>query len=153
LSAVVTLTAAEVRPLRRRVLRPHQAEAELVYPGDDAPGTLHAGIRDGGALVGIATISREPMPGCDAPDAWRVRGMATAPEARGRGHGAALLEACLTHAAAQGGRRAWCNARTPAAGFYARHGFAVRGEEFVLPGIGPHLLMWRELGAPRPSAG
>jgi GNAT superfamily N-acetyltransferase len=146
LTELVTLTAAEVRPLRRRVLRPHQAESELVYPGDDARDTLHAGIRADGALVGIATIAREPMPGCDAPDAWRVRGMATAPDARGQGHGAVLLEACLAHAAAHGGRLAWCNARTPAAGFYARHGFAVRGEEFVLPDIGPHLLMWRYLG-------
>jgi hypothetical protein len=35
----------------------------------------------------------------------------------------------------------WCNARTPARGFYERAGFAVEGEEFELPEIGPHVLM------------
>jgi hypothetical protein len=37
----------------------------------------------------------------------------------------------------------WCNARTPAAGFYGRAGFATEGEEFELPSIGPHFLMSR----------
>ena len=143
MSAVVAVSAADVRPLRRRVLRPHQAESELVFAGDDAPDTLHAAVREGGEIVGIATITREPMPGSDRKDAWRVRGMATAPEARGKRHGDALLRACLQHARSHGGGLVWCNARTPAAGFYTRHGFEVRGEEFELPHIGPHYLMWR----------
>jgi len=37
----------------------------------------------------------------------------------------------------------WCNARTSASGFYTRLGFAVVGEAFELPGIGPHHLMHR----------
>jgi ribosomal protein S18 acetylase RimI-like enzyme len=67
------------------------------------------------------------------------------PEARGRGIGTALLHTCLDHAREHGGGRVWCNARTPAIGLYARAGFAVEGEEFELPGIGPHVLMSREL--------
>jgi GNAT superfamily N-acetyltransferase len=134
-------TAEATRPLRHAVLRPHQRPGELVYPGDDAPGTLHAIVRDGDRVVGTATISREPHPRDPAPGDWRVRGMATDPAARGAGIGAALLAACLDHARAEGGRRVWCNARTPACGFYARAGFAVEGEEFELPGIGPHHLM------------
>jgi ribosomal protein S18 acetylase RimI-like enzyme len=70
-----------------------------------------------------------------------VRGRTTTPGARGTGVGAALLGACVEHARAHGGRRVWCNARTPARGFYERAGFAAEGEEFELPGIGPHYLM------------
>ncbi len=39
----------------------------------------------------------------------------------------------------------WFNARTPAVPFYRAHGFQVRGEEFILPDIGPHYFMWREI--------
>jgi GNAT superfamily N-acetyltransferase len=144
--AVVTIPAEEVRPLRGRLLRPGQSAEELVYPGDALPGALHLGAWVDGELAGIASVSPEPVPGSSDGDAWRVRGMATVPEVRGRGVGAALLEACLEHARAQGGRVAWCNARTPAVGFYERFGFHVEGEEFELPGIGPHFLMRRALG-------
>jgi ribosomal protein S18 acetylase RimI-like enzyme len=71
--------------------------------------------------------------------------MATLPEARGRGLGAALLAACLDHARKQGAALVWCHARTSAVGFYVRAGFEVVGDEFVLPEIGPHFLMWKVL--------
>jgi ribosomal protein S18 acetylase RimI-like enzyme len=139
-----------LRPLRHAVLRPHQALDDQVFAGDDAPDAGHfAAFADGDdAPVGIASITPEPFPGAGGPRSgdWRVRGMATDPErGRGMGAGAALLDACLRHAREHGGRRAWCNARTPARGFYERAGFAAEGDEFELPRIGPHFLMWRPL--------
>ena len=50
-----------------------------------------------------------------------------------------------------GGSLLWCNARVSAAGFYARQGFAVHGEQFVDDRGVPHLRMWRELSA-RPTS-
>lgn len=137
------IPAAQTRPLRQRVLRPHQPPEAMVYPGDDAADTLHLGAFVDGALVGIASLYREPPPGEVDPGAWRLRGMAVTPEAQGGGHGRALLEACLVHARRQGGTRVWCNARTTASGFYTRLGFLVQGDVFELPGIGPHHLMSR----------
>jgi predicted GNAT family N-acyltransferase len=68
--------------------------------------------------------------------------MATDPETgRGLRAGALLLQACITHARTSGARRIWCNARTPAVGFYAREGFSTEGPEFLMPSIGPHFLM------------
>jgi ribosomal protein S18 acetylase RimI-like enzyme len=142
---IVERVAAEVvRPLRQRVLRPHQTVAQQVYAGDDAPWAGHfaAFAQAGEPPMGIASVTPEPHPLSPAPGDWRIRGMATDPDAgRGVGAGAALLRACLDHAGAEGGARAWCNARSPAVGFYAREGFAVEGEEFELPAIGPHFLM------------
>jgi predicted GNAT family N-acyltransferase len=136
------VTAEQVRPLRHAVLRPHQSPEELVYPGDDAPRTLHvAATGTGGEIVGVATISQEPHPRAPRAGDWRVRGMATVPEVRGRRVGAGLLQACVEHARAQGGARVWCTARTTAAGFYTGQGFVVEGDEFELPGIGLHVLM------------
>jgi len=147
---VVRVVAADVvRPLRQKVLRPHQTLADQVYAGDDAPGAAHFAAFDADdAVIGIASITPEPYPGTGgpAPGDWRIRGMATDPErGRGRGAGALLLRACVDHARAAGAARVWCNARSPVRGFYEREGFAVDGEEFALPAIGPHFLMWLAL--------
>ncbi len=69
--------------------------------------------------------------------------MATEPDVRGAGFGAALVAACIEHAAASGGGELWCNARMGALGFYRRMGFDVVSEEFDIPGIGPHVVMVR----------
>jgi predicted GNAT family N-acyltransferase len=68
--------------------------------------------------------------------------MATAPDLRGSGVGAALLRTVEREVAAP----LWCNARTTAAGFYARHGWRTVGEEFLVQDIGPHVRMIREEG-------
>ena len=69
--------------------------------------------------------------------------MATEPDVRGAGFGAALVAACIEHAAASGGGEVWCNARMGAVGFYRRAGFDVVGDEFEIPAIGPHVVMVR----------
>ena len=143
--AVRPVTAAETRPLRQRILRPHQRPEQLVYPHDDAPETLHVAAFDGDAMVGTATIHLEPHPHTHAP-AWRLRGMAVVPELRRRGCGARLVDACIAHVRAHGGTLVWCNARVSAAPFYDSLGFVREGDAFELPEIGPHFLMKRELG-------
>lgn len=139
------IDAEETRRLRHSVLRPSQAFDATAYPGDDDAATRHFGAFQGGRLVGVASIYREDPSGDDhggalPGDGWRLRGMATAPEARGLGAGRALLSACVDYVAANGGGLLWCNARTVAAGFYTAAGFAVVGEEFDIPGIGPHVV-------------
>ena len=39
----------------------------------------------------------------------------------------------------------WCNARTPAVGFYQRHGWVVASEEFEVKTAGPHFKMTLKL--------
>ncbi len=140
---MVAVPASDTHALRGGVLRPGQAPEELAYPGDDHPDALHAAVRDpaDGTIVGVATVAPEGHPADPRPGDWRLRGMATAPEARGRGLGAALLAACLDHARAHGGARVWCNARVTAEGFYLRAGFVPEGGRFELPGIGEHVVM------------
>lgn len=139
------VSAVETRYLRHVVLRPHQRPEELVYPGDDAPDTVHQALYVGDEQHGVASLYREPQPGSKSTTEWRLRGMAVLAANQGRGYGAALLQTCIDHATRQGGTRLWCNARTTASGFYLKLGFAVEGGEFELPGIGPHYLMWRAL--------
>jgi GNAT superfamily N-acetyltransferase len=151
------VSAAATRPLRLDVLRPGRPPADAAYPGDDDPTTVHfaavvaeaAEAAGGAPVLGIASLYAEPRPGGPTP-AWRLRGMATHPDVRGAGVGAALLTACIDHVAAHGGGELWCNARLPASGFYARFGFEVVGERFEIEGIGPHEVMRRSI-APAPA--
>jgi predicted GNAT family N-acyltransferase len=139
------ISAAATRPLRQRVLRPEQTQEELVYPGDDADGTIHLGAFAGDVLVGIASLYHEAPPGRTEANAWRLRGMATSPEVRGGGYGGKLLQSSLETARSHGGAAIWCNARVSVIDFYQHYGFRSDGAVFVLAGIGPHLFMSRVL--------
>lgn len=143
--------------LRQRVLRQGQPLEACRFPGDEAPGAFHLGSFDSrGAMVAVASFNPEAAPdgldevvlghGMPPGASWRLRGMATAPEARGRGHGTALLRAGMQELARRGGRLLWCNARLSAAGFYEGLGLLRVGEAFDLPGIGAHVVMVCPLG-------
>lgn len=141
-------------PLRQQVLRPHQTLEEMRLAGDDDPDSgSFAAVDADGRAVGTAVVRRETCPGQpERSDAWRLRGMATAPGMQGRGIGARTLAAVIAHVEQHGGGLLWCNARTPARRFYERAGFAVHGDEWVDPLIGPHVRMWREVRAGQASA-
>ncbi len=148
------VSAAETRPLRQRVLRAQQTIDAVAWPHDDDPDALHAAafaVEPPHAMVGTSTIHREPprashpTAAADAATAWRLRGMATDPTFRRAGIGAALVDACLAHAAAHGGTLVWCDARIVAATFYTSLGFTTHGEPYELPVTGPHYLMSKRL--------
>jgi GNAT superfamily N-acetyltransferase len=146
---VERVEAARTFPLRQRILRPHETLEELALPGDDDPDAGHfAAIdddrdaREPGAVIGTASVRRDPPPwALDDTTAWRLRGMATEEGRRSEGVGGAVLSAVIDHVAAHGGGLLWCNARTPAQRFYERAGFTTRGESWVDPVIGPHVVM------------
>ena len=139
------IDARLARQLRHKILRPHQPPEACIYPNDDAANTAHFGAFENSVLIGIASIFNELPPHGENQSAWRIRGMATEAAARGKGYGGLLLNACIKYAASQNGSYIWCNARTTVMGFYEKFGFKTTGEEFELPGIGPHYLMIRLL--------
>lgn len=149
------IEAAQTLQLRSEVLRPGLPIEQSRFPGDYALTTFHAGALLGERIISIASIYLESRPANapgggsgsarasdhDAGTAWRLRGMATAPEFRSSGVGRIALQACIDHARANGGTLAWCNARTPAIGFYERMGWIALGDEFEIPTVGPHFVM------------
>jgi len=140
------ITAEETLPLRHAILRAGLPRETAIFPGDDAESSRHFGAFSEGRLVGVATIHFVPL--LDQPDfdpAYQVRGMAAAPEMQGLGAGRALLEACATAARSAGAQWLWCNARTPAIGFYTQNGFKATPGVFDIPNAGPHVRMLRAL--------
>lgn len=122
------------RPLRQAILRPNLSLEQLA--DHEPPGAYAVGAFDEGRLVSVGFVAPDGTPG-----GWRIRGMATSPEVRGRGAGAAVLESLVAYAVGNGATRVWCNARTPAKRFYERGGFVAVSEEFEIEGIGPHYVM------------
>lgn len=138
---------ALVIPLRREVLRPGRPLQESDYAGDHDPAVVHVALRHrSGMVLAVGTTFPEPAPwpvGIRDGPCWRIRGMATHPGRRGRGHGRAVLDELLRRSARHGGGLVWCNARVPAVTFYLRAGFEPVGPTFVLPVIGEHQAMQR----------
>jgi len=130
----------QARPVRQRVLRPHQAASELVYPGDDAADSFHLGAVRSDEVLAILSMYFSPKPD-DTSDAWRIRGMASVDEIRGTGFGRKLVEIARDKAWADERAPIWCNARESAFGFYKKLGFVIEGGIFEIDGIGPHAVM------------
>jgi GNAT superfamily N-acetyltransferase len=134
---VKAIPVARTRRLRQSVLRPH--ESLEVLASHESPDAFAVGAFDGDDLISVGFIAPEG----DARS-WRVRGMATAPEHRGRGAGAAVLEALVAYADRRGAGRVWCSARSRARPMYERAGFRAASEEFDVADIGRHVVL--ELG-------
>jgi GNAT superfamily N-acetyltransferase len=153
---VERVDAAVTYPLRQQVLRPGRPPGAARFASDDDPSTASFAARaPDGEVVATVVVYPEPCPWLpDRPGAWRLRGMATAPDHRGRGIGTQVLRVALAHVAAAGGGLVWCNARVPARRLYERAGFRTHGAPWDDPEIGPHIAMWLNLGGvaepPRP---
>jgi GNAT superfamily N-acetyltransferase len=124
-------TAATVRPLRNRVLRPTKQDTPA-YDAD--PTAVHLAAIDGDVVVGCATVFPDPYDG--EPAAWHLRGMAVDPARQGEGIGTVLLEAAAAVALAAGAPLLWAEGRVSALGFYQRLGWRVVGVEFIHPDSG-----------------
>ena len=139
---------SEIVDLRYQVLRAGLPREMAVFPGDELATSRHFGAFGTGmpaiSAVGCATLHLNQW---ENTPAWQLRGMACAPDYRGMGLGRMLLEAVersiLDDAAAP--RPLWCNARTPAQGFYTRMGWKVVSEPFEIATAGPHVRMIRRL--------
>lgn len=128
---LVELTSAETHPLRRALLRNDTPDDRVEFDGDDLPTTFHLGALLDGDLVTISSWMKRRYP--DLPDrqGHQLRGMATSPDVRGSGAGALVLRDGVRRCAATGSTVIWARARVTALGFYLRHGFETRGDEYV----------------------
>lgn len=119
------IAETETRDLRRSILHPTYSDDALLSPFDRMPEALHLGAFEQGELVGIGSIRPEALPDSRYQEAWRIVGMAVDPAYRGQGIGSEILGRLLKHAAAKGGKLAWCNSRPEAQSLYRRYGFTM----------------------------
>ena len=150
--AIRLITEEDGRPLRWTYLRPGMPQGGTIY--DRASDAVHVGAFAGESLVGSASLLLEDQSRGVTPGIWRLRGMVTHPDWRGREVGTQVLAFAVAELQRRGASLLWCDGRSSALSFYRRHGFQTVGEEFETPGTGPHYRLIRSLGtAPTPLAG
>lgn len=76
---------------------------------------------------------------------FKMRQVAVAPEAQGKGVGASLVAESERLVARLGARQMTLHARETAVAFYLKQGYRIEGESFEEVGI-PHRLMCKDLG-------
>lgn len=140
---VEEVPAEATHDLRRRILRESRPGAVVVFPEDGRPDAFHLAVRDGGTILAVASFSAEATPFRPGRRAVRLRGMAVDGPSQHHGVGRLLGVSVIDRLRAEGVAVLWCNARDSAAGFYARLGFEVVGDGFVLPesGIAHHVMV------------
>jgi ribosomal protein S18 acetylase RimI-like enzyme len=144
--SVREISASETHPLRHRVLWPHlNSEEECFLDIDNEPGAFHLGSFQNESLVSIGSFFLEQHPELTGQNHYRLRAMATEPEARGAGAGKALIRKAELKLQELGADLLWCDAREVALDFYIKLGFEVIGDWYDKPNIGPHKLMYRRI--------
>ena len=127
--------AARLAAIRRTVFIDEQGVPEALEWDEHDAAALHPlALADDGTPIGCARL---------LPDGHIGR-MAVLPAWRKQGVGQALLAAVMDTAQARGHATLRLSAQTHAAGFYARAGFVVVGDEYEEAGI-PHVAMQRTL--------
>lgn len=136
------------REFRVRLVDWREAEARLsrirttVFVGEqNVPPEIEIDGRDPDCAHVVAETAAGEAIGTGRlmPDG-RIGRMAVLAAWRGKGVGAAMLDALMDEARRRGFREAHLHSQSHAKAFYARHGFVVEGEEYLEAGI-PHVLM------------
>lgn len=114
------------------------------FDGDDDEGSFHVGYFQDESLVSIATFHKQVREGFDGTG-YQLRGMVTHPDFQGKGVGNQLLNFSIVYLRGQRANYLWCNSRKIAYKFYQGIGFEFISEEFELPKIGPHRVMYLKI--------
>jgi GNAT superfamily N-acetyltransferase len=135
----------DVLAIRNEVLRGGGLTLdECRFPGDEAEGSFHLGYFDQDKLVSIATFHLQNY-GDFKGKAYQLRGMATLENYRGKGFGNQLINFAIVYLRGQKVNYVWCNARKKAIGFYQNVGFEIISNEFEVPVIGPHYVLYLKI--------
>ena len=78
-------------------------------------------------------------------EGFQLRGMATLEQLRGKGLGNQLVNFAIVYLKGKKANYIWCNARKKALNFYLNLGFEIISDQFEVPGIGPHHVMYLKI--------
>lgn len=135
------ITTEQTLDLRSSELRNGLDRNLCIFPGDTEQGSFHIGYFKDDVPVSVATFHEQSRDGF-AGKGFQLRGMVTHPNFQGKGIGNQLLNFSIVYLKGQTTNYIWCNARKIAYKFYQGIGFEFISEEFDLPKIGAHRVMY-----------
>lgn len=137
------ISAEKTYDIRLKVLR-NGMDLPVQFSGDFDKDTFHLGVFEDSILKGIASFMKTKNQLFELPQ-YRLRGMATLPEVRGKGFGKQLLIEAIRILKNKESKIIWCNAREIALDFYKKLEFYIEGDSFEIPEIGKHYTMYKKL--------
>ncbi len=143
---IKNIPAENTYEVRQPVLRPGRPAKECEFEGDTREGTFHLGLYLGQQLIGVASFMPATSKIFPFKDQFKLLGMAVLPSFKGKGYGLALLnegEDQLRKIVEN--PFLWFNARDYAVGFYEKSGYQTFGGKFDIPGVCPHIVMYKQL--------
>ncbi len=138
------IEAKDTYLIRHRILRPNQGIDACKYEGDLDVDNFHLGVSFKNEIVSIGSFFKQSNIHFNEL-AYRLRGMATLSEHRGKGFGSEIINQAEEILKKKDVKILWFNARKSALAFYKRLKFQKIGAEFDIPGIGPHFVMYKSL--------
>ncbi|HEY5854126.1 MAG TPA: GNAT family N-acetyltransferase [Aldersonia sp.] len=133
------LTPSQLYALLELRVEVFVVEQKCAYPELDGrdlePETRHFWLESDGDVIGTLRLLEEH----DDGKTFRIGRLCTRKDVRGEGHTSRLLQAALAEV---GNKPCVLHAQSYLVDMYAKHGFKVTGDEYLLDGI-PHVPMQR----------
>jgi ribosomal protein S18 acetylase RimI-like enzyme len=133
----------ETYQIRKKILRKNM-NLPVEFHGDFDKETFHLGLFEDNKLVSIASFVKAIKENFKGSQ-FQLRGMATLAEYQGNGFGKLLILEAEKILKEKNILILWCNARVSAVHFYYKQGFQSIGQEFDIPQIGGHYVMFKKL--------
>ena len=137
--------ASNIRTIRHINLRQGKPYSTTSYKRDEENNTFHLACILNKEPVSCATFYPENNKLFPNQKAYRLRGMATDKKYRKKGIGKKIMLQAFKEIKKKEGTLLWCNARLAAVDFYKKLGLNTIGEQFDIPEIGPHYLMYKKI--------
>ncbi|MGX5688019.1 GNAT family N-acetyltransferase [Arcticibacter tournemirensis] len=139
------INAEQTLPLRNEVLRNGKLRLEdCQFEGDKTTDAFHVGYFKDDRLIAVVSFLPQEREGFSGMG-YRLRGMAVLPEYRKKGIGNLIANFGVLYLKGKKVSYVWCDARKVAYSFYLGQGFEFISDEFEIPEIGPHRVMYLKL--------
>lgn len=131
--------------LRNEILRPAGTAPFKGIEGENLDTSFHVGCFLDGHIISIATFLKKSNSLFSQQYQYFMRGMVTHPDYQGQGAGSSVIDFGINELKKRNVNFLWFNARINAVPFYEKNGFSSIGEEFLIPEIGMHVVMYKSL--------
>ena len=137
------ISLEETYQIRKEVLRKN-IDLPYTFNGDLEKETIHLGLYLNNNLTGVVSFMKSTHKDLKG-EQYQLRGMAILHELQGKGYGKILILNGIEKLKKKQIEIVWCNARVSALHFYQKNGFQTIGDEFDIPKIGGHFVMYKNI--------
>lgn len=130
--------------IRKAILRKGMTLSHKMA-GDENNDSLHLGVFEGDKLHCVGSFMNAKSDLFREAKQYQLRGMASDSGAQGKGFGKLLLQEAERILKKRNVGMIWCNARVTALHFYIKLGYRIKGEEFEVPQVGKHMVLYKYL--------